>query len=302
MPAAPALRTGQCLLLLTHSPACLPARLPARLALQVFQQVTRLLQMLSVARVPKASSGLELLLRQHHQRQLQQAAAAQPPGADPVAAAAAAAPAGPPGAEAAQAEVAAAWECMQVECQRLLACLLDAPAPTQQAQRGDEAAGDVPLAGWLASVGSELEAASPAASATEAGTLSFSLEHEVGGLLARSPDAAGGGGGDGGGAGGGGDGGDLRDRIRAILGGHPGGPALVASLYRPVLAFAEAAERHVSGLAGAGAEPGGRMAALLSMPWRGGAEVAPAERCLLRSYTESFLRMEFLPAVYVSAR
>ena len=129
--------------------------------------------------------------------------------------------------------------------------------------------------------------------------LTFSLEHEVEGLLA-APDAAGGG------EGGGLDAAataaaaaDARQRVRAIMGGHPGGPALVASLYRPVLQFAEAAERHVSGLVGA-AEPQGRVAALLALPWR--SEAAAAERCLLRGYVESFLRMEFLPAVYVSAR
>jgi hypothetical protein len=144
--------------------------------------------------------------------------------------------------------------------------------------------------------------------------LTFSLEHEVGPLLSRTGGNAGGGdaaaAGGGGGGGGAEEGGDLRARIRAILGGHPGGPALVASLYRPVLSFAEAADRHISSVTGQlGAEPGGRMAALLSMPWRGGAGEGPgsgsaaaAERTLLRSYVESFLRMEFLPAVYVSTR
>jgi hypothetical protein len=48
------------------------------------------------------------------------------------------------------------------------------------------------------------------------------------------------------------------------------------------------------------------MAALLSMPWRAGSDAGGgspmAERALLRGYVESFLRMEFLPAVYVNAR
>ncbi|PRW57112.1 exocyst complex component SEC8 [Chlorella sorokiniana] len=267
---------------------------------QVFQQATRLLHMLSLARVPKASSGLELLLRQaaaqqRHQQQLAGGDAAGAAGAAPV-------PTGPPSAETTRAEVAAAWECMQVECQRLLADILGV-VPPQRAQRGEEQ-GDVPLAGWLASVSGQLDApaAAAAAAAADSGMLAFSLEHEVEGLLA-GPDAAAGDG----------DGGsldaaaaaaaaaDARERIRAIMGGHPGGPALVAALYRPVLQFSEAAERHVSSLVGAGGnEPAGRMAALLAMPWRN--EPAAAERSLLRGYVESFLRMEFLPAVYVSAR
>lgn len=268
---------------------------------QVFQQATRLLHMLSLARVPKASSGLELLLRQAaaQQRHQQQLAGGDAAGA----AGAAQPPAGPPSAEVTRAEVAAAWECLQVECQRLLADILGV-APPQRAQRGEEQ-GDVPLAGWLASVSGQLDApaaAAAAAAAADSGMLTFSLEHEVEGLLA-TPDAAAGEG----------DGGsldaaaaaaaaaDARERIRGIMGGHPGGPALVAALYRPVLQFSEAAERHVSGLVGAGSsEPTGRMAALLAMPWRN--EPAAAERSLLRGYVESFLRMEFLPAVYVSAR
>ncbi|KAL4857163.1 Serine/threonine-protein kinase PRP4 [Chlorella vulgaris] len=278
---------------------------------QVFHQLTHLLRMLSSARVPKASSGLELLLRQQHQQRVQQAAAA---GGDPGAAAAAAAaaaplpPPGPPGAEVFRRELAAAWECLQAECHRLLAGLLNAAAPgAQGVHRGAGEQAEVPLAGWLASVSSQMEAPVPG------GTLTFSLEHEVGPLLSRTGGNASGGDaalGSGGGGGGAEEGGDLRARIRAILGGHPGGPALVASLYRPVLSFAEAADRHISSVTGQlGAEPGGRMAALLSMPWRGGAGEGPGsgsaaagERTLLRSYVESFLRMEFLPAVYVSTR
>ena len=93
---------------------------------QVFQQFTQLLHLLSLARVPKASSGLELLLRkrhhQHHQHHQQLA------GGE--AGAAGAAPrlplTGPPSAEATRAEVNAAWECLQLECQRLLADILGA--------------------------------------------------------------------------------------------------------------------------------------------------------------------------------
>ena len=44
------------------------------------------------------------------------------------------------------------------------------------------------------------------------------------------------------------------------------------------------------------------MATLLSGAWRGGGEAPAADRALLRGYVESFLRMEFLPAVYVSSR
>lgn len=279
--------------------------------LQVFQQTNRLLQALAAARVPKASSGLELLLRQQQRAaEVQRAHRARlaGAGAEP-AAPLPPPPVGPPSAEATRAEAAAAWECLQLECQRLLADMLGAPPPVMSASRLDDG-GDVPLAGWLASVNGELEAAGAASAAAaqaaaDSGALTFSLEWEVEGLLTRADAAAGQGGPDA--APGGGDdaaaAASVRERMRRILGGHPGGPALVAALYRPVLGFAEAAERQLGGPAGgaAAAEPAGRMAALLG-GWRGGAESPGADRSLLRSYLESFLRMEFLPAVYVSAR
>lgn len=295
----------------------LPCRHTPRL--QVFRRVTDLLQALSMARVPKPSSGLELLLRQAQQHQHQQQAQEQllAGGAPAVAAAAPKLPAGPPGPEATQAEVAAAWECLQRECQRLLADVLDVAPPAQQAQRGEDD-DDVPLAGWLAAVGSSqggdagagagAAGSSPAAAAQGAGALSFSLTHEVEGLLGRAADgSADGSPGEPAGRPAGPaalEAGDVRAAVRAALGGTPGSPALVASLYRPVLQFAEAADRHVAALTspGGGAEQGGRMAALLSMPWRAGGDASAAERAPLRSFVESFLRMEFLPAVYVSAR
>lgn len=303
----------------TIYPATHPPKLPIP-ASQVFHRVTDLLRALSMARVPKASSGLELLLRQAQQ---QQEHAQQQLLAGGAPAAAAVAPTklqtGPPGPEATRAEVAAAWECLQRECQRLLADVLGVGPPAQQAQRGVDDV-DVPLAGWLAAVGSTQGGGDPSSAAAAvgagpgnslaapAGALSFSLVHEVEGLLSSAAD--------GGTAGGPGElagrpggpaaqaPGDVHAAVRAALGGAPGSPALVASLYRPVLQFAEAADRHVAALTGGGGggEQGGRMAALLSMPWRAGADTAVAERAPLRSFVESFLRMEFLPAVYVSAR
>ena len=259
--------------------------------------------MRSAAGVPTASSGLELLLRQAAlQRQLLLS------GGGGSAAAAAAPPSGPPGPEAMRAEVNAAWECLQTECQGLLADILGVAPPAQRAQRGGDDGGDVPLAGWLAAVGSEHNGgaapapASPAAAG--AGMLSFSLSHEVQGLLTAAGEAARDGGEAAAARGGGADeAAGVRQRIRGILGGAPGSPALVAALYRPTLQFAEAADRHVASLTAGGqpAEPRG-VAALLAMPWRGASESTAAERSLLRGYVESFLRMEFLPAVYVSAR
>lgn len=290
---------------------------------QVFRAVTDLLQALSNARVPKASSGLELLLRQAREQQAAQQAQQQlvAGGAPAAQAAAPALPAGPPGPEATRAHVAAAWECLQRECQRLLADVLDVAPPAVAVQRDDEGDNDVPLAGWLAAVGFSQSGEagggapapgtgcdSPAAAAQGTGALSFSLVHEVEGLLSRAADGGAAVAGcepagrllgaatrEAGQAGGG---------VRTALGGWPGSPALVASLYRPVLQFAEAAERHVAGLigAGGGGEQGGRMAALLPMPWRAGGGGTAPERAPLRSFVETFLRMEFLPAVYVSAR
>ncbi|KAL4452048.1 hypothetical protein ABPG75_007710 [Micractinium tetrahymenae] len=144
--------------------------------LQVFRRVTDLLQALSMARVPKASSGLELLLRQAREQQHH-----------------------------------------------------------QQAQQQLLAGGSTPAASAAAPV---------------------------------------------------------------LLVGPPGPEATRAE-------FAESADRHVAALTGGGGgggEQGGRMAALLSMPWRAGSDASAAERAPLRSFLESFLRMEFLPAVYVSAR
>eukprot|EP00887_Chlorella_sp_A99_P002121 scaffold21.g2121.t1 len=262
--------------------------------LQVFQNVARLLGMLAMARVPKASSGLELLLALRQR----QAAEAQGPGGGGSPSAVAT---GPPGVETARAECQSAWEAMQLECQRLLANLLNVHAPAHQAL-GQE--GDLPGAGWLASA-SELELSGDAGSPGEPSTLTFALEHEVGDLLSHTPAQQ-----DGGapGTGAGDEAAERRARVRRALGGHPGGPALMAGLYRLVLQFAESGERVIASLgtpigASAGAEAAGScMAALLVMPWRAGSEAGAPEHSLLRSYVESFLRMEFLPAVYVNSR
>ena len=74
--------------------------------------------------------------------------------------------------------------------------------------------------------------------------------------------------------------------------------------------FAEATEQVLSSVGGHGGGSdggtgggGGRhLAHLFSMPWRAATDSSAAERSRLRSYVENFLRMEFLPAVYVDYR
>lgn len=70
--------------------------------------------------------------------------------------------------------------------------------------------------------------------------------------------------------------------------------------------FVEAAEQVVSSVGGGGSEGGGgggrNLAHLFSMPWRASTDAGTAEQSRLRGFVESFVRMEFLPAVYVDFR
>jgi exocyst complex component 4 len=275
-----------------------------------FRSVARLLQLLALARSPRASAGLEMLL----------AAEAEQGGA----------PAGVQqalGPAAARAECARAWECLQLECQALVAAVLDAPPPARPAQHGGPAASG---AGWLASVG-ELERAEHAGSSPrgdtggvegddDIGVLTFSLEEQAGEPLVppdTAPDAAGAG------AAAAPVSTDFKPAVTRTLGGHPGGPRLVTAAYGPVMRFTEAVERLLAGMEDGAAPPssaaagdnGARPSGLLQLqvPWRashqsaaaaanGGGPASPSPAGGLRAYLESYLRMQFLPSVYVDFR
>jgi hypothetical protein len=268
-------------------------------ALGALHAAARLLQLLVLARSPRPTAGLEMLIAEGGGDE----AAGGGGGGD-----------APLGAAAAAAECEGAWEALQIECRAVLAAVLGAPPPP----RGGGASAAAPGAGRAAAGGAG-GGALPAPPAE----LAFSLEAEAGEPLLPETAAAP--------AAGAGRAAvaapapaDLRMLVARALGGRGAGAALAVAAYGPALRLDAAAARLLDGLAdasapppgGGGGTPGARGAsALLAAPWRSFAAPAPgapppaeaapgasSARAALRDYVDAFLRMEYLPSVFVDAR
>lgn len=276
----------------------------------VLQSVARLLQMLALAKPPAASAGLEMVLAAEGQAQIHGHSTTTSAGQSD------SSRADSTGAGDALKECKFAWEVLQLECQALLAAVFGAPAPARRLRR---VTAEVPTDGWLASV-AMLEADDPDVAAHSAplgaldagSSMTFSLEEEFKThLVPRAVTSTGAAAAPTSGHGGVDVPADYETFIAMIFGGQKGSAELAAAIYHPTIKLVEAAERLLGNVAETSKSPssGGGSAArktsLLQSSWRGsaGADASPrANAALLSSYLETFLRMEFLPAVYVSSR
>lgn len=138
--------------------------------------------------------------------------------------------------------------------------------------------------------------------------------------VAQEGGSGGGDGGGGGGGGGGGSGGGYETLVALIFAGRGGSPELAAAVYQPTMKFVDAAERLLLSLSERGSQKPQSASAqgtlsrpeFLQAPWvgsipssssaDGGQSLGAHKDTLLKSYLDSFLRMEFLPTVYISSR
>lgn len=310
----------------------------ARRCTSTLQSLATVMQLLATARPPATTAGLQMLLTAGGNSA---AAAVATPAGTPPRVSPLSSPRGEAAANAARAiqEARNAWECMQLECQTLVAAVLGAPLPASRG-RGT-AAPDLPGGGWLATVGaleSEDSGEAPLSPADDVGstgqdvaTIAFSFSEETSVPLmpmAVNGDTAGGGGtpqsvaaammistgastsaksllkp-------------DPASLLPAILGKRHGKAELIAAMYKPMTRLADEAENIlVMTEVAAGGKPSTptsgaqRLSALLnvSIPWRSSASSSragtpTASDAPLRTFLDDFLRMEFLPAAYVSTR
>ena len=345
----------------------------------ILRSLARVVQLLAMARSPAATAGLQMLLDGSSRRtttaNLSSSSSSSPSPGRPSSSAPSKPFSAAEGAATAAQECALAWDCIQLECQVVLADLLGAPQPTvknqRAARRGVFSTGGGGGGGWLASVGGALDAddlhAHSAKSPGEASVLgsggvnrragesseiSFSLSEEVSepivpdlefSAAAQSADASteaasaaadrlltteh-----------------ELRRLLTSILGGTDGKVELAAAVHQPIIRMSAQCERVLTEvvetgavvssptLAARGGSGAARLSALLHGSWSLGGNTTPttpttttttstttptksiassfpsagatlsAENGLLKSYLDDFLRLEFLPSVYISTR
>ena len=298
------------------------------------QSIATVMQLLATARPPATTAGLQMLLNTgSNSSRTSTAASTTPPGTPPLSS-----PRGGNAANAANAiqECRYAWECMQIECQTLIAAVLGAPLLASRV-RGT-AGPDLPGGGWLATVDaleSEDSGEVPLSPADDVsstgqdvvGSIAFSFSEEasvqlmpsLSGLDApQSPLAAAGGmvTTPRGGLSFSGSRSGLPDQdpaslLPAILGKRHGKAELIAAVYKPMTRLVDEAENILLMTeVAAGGKPhtptsgAQRLSALLnvSIPWRSTRGTPTVSNAPLRTFLDDFLRMEFLPAAYVSTR
>jgi hypothetical protein len=352
--------------------------------LKTLHSLARVLQLLAMARPPATTAGLQMILGNSAgadaiaadlKNNIQVSSSPSPSASSPFTSSSDATIKDP--VAIALQECRFAWECMQYECQVLLAPIIGAPAPFGRSRRV-LLSPDLPGGGWLASVGaleaedsgdgnySTEDAAGVAGAGQDAGTsaaggaIMFSLAEEAttslvpslsgelsgsiptpalllgndtitakgnnitatatGAAAMQSISEN-----------------DLATMLSSILGSRQGRPELVAAVYKPMIALVDEAERLLSEVARGGESGGGRgnggghqspssattptgagprLSALLhnmpTIPWLGGlggpsspnspGGGSAAGNSILRSFLDTFSRMEFLPAAYVTTR
>ncbi|KAK9815816.1 hypothetical protein WJX72_010122 [[Myrmecia] bisecta] len=241
--------------------------------LQALRNLVNVLRLLATARAPPASAGLELLIAQHAEEGGRTGEV--PPLVSPAYV---------------RKECEYAWECMQKECQKLLAELLHAPNLQPGAAHAN---GNQNGAGWLQSM------AEQGKRARDPGQLTFSFDVQVQGmnattLLQREKSVAQL---------------EVQDHatlLNGALGGNPGGAYLTAVLYRPVVQFVDGAVHALDSLEGGATDQQSTGGWLSTISLAAAADDKDKARRQalrqLRSWMETFVTEEFLPEVYVDFR